>query len=63
MPQHFGWAKYPHKKKSTYLLNIIIKTSSFSSKIKKNHQDEGRKDPKTMNRHTLPWYKSCQFSV
>ena len=29
----------------------------------KNNQDERRKDPKTMNRHTLPWSKSCKISV
>ena len=28
-----------------------------------NNQDEECKDPKTMNRHTLRWSKSCTISV
>ena len=29
----------------------------------KTNQDEGGKDPKTMNKHTPPWNKSCKISV
>ena len=54
MSQHFGQAKCRHKKKDRYL---VQKHHRFLAELQKTY------DPKTMKRHTFPWYKSCKISV
>ena len=57
MPQHFGRAKCWHKKKKDVCINWQFKNIIFWQNYK-NHQDWGRYGPKTINRHTFPWYES-----